>query len=188
MERYRFDKRGGTGYRHEGVICRETDERTSAKQAGHRNVSVNRMGPMQLTRAGEYGILGTLYLAERHDEPVVMLAQIAEAEGAPESFLRKIFGMLAKHGIVEAQRGRHGGFHLARAPDQISLLEVIEAIEGPIALNVCLLRPESCDKRDDCPVHHVWEEAQGALLSVLDKHSLGDLAARRAARRKEKQT
>jgi Rrf2 family protein len=140
---------------------------------------------MQLTRAGEYGILGALYLAERYDQPVVMLAQIAEAEEVPESFLRKIFGTLAKHGIVEAFRGRCGGFRLARPPDQTSMREIVEAIEGPIFLNICLMRREACPRRDVCPVHDIWQEAQDALTGVLDKYSLADLAAQRAARQAE---
>jgi len=136
---------------------------------------------MQLTRAGEYGILGILYLAAHHEEPVVMLAQIAEAEGIPESFLRKIFSFLAKQGLVQAHRGRSGGFRLARPPAEISLREVIEAIEGRIALNVCLMGPRACDRMDRCPVHDIWREAQGALLRELERHSLADIVARGAA-------
>jgi Rrf2 family iron-sulfur cluster assembly transcriptional regulator len=133
---------------------------------------------MQLTRAGEYAVLGVLYLAQE-PETVTMLTQVAEAEEVPESFLRKIFRQLRQKGIVAAQRGRSGGFRLARPPDQISVLEVVEAIEGPITLNVCIMGVAACPRVKKCPLHEVWMKAHEALRSVLGAATLADLVARR---------
>jgi len=125
-------------------------------------------------------VLGTLHLAEHPDE-VIMLSQIAEAEDVPESFLRKIFGQLGRAGIVTAQRGRSGGFRLAKPPEEITLLEVIKAIEGPVVLNVCILGSRQCSHVDKCPLHDVWMEAQDALMAVLDACTFAQLAQRRRA-------
>ena len=135
---------------------------------------------MQLTRAGEYGVLGVLHLAE-HANDVVMISHVAEAEEVPETFLRKIFGQLRRGGIVAAQRGRNGGFRLARPPEQISVLEVVEAIEGPVVLNVCVMGPRKCTRIARCPLHDVWMRAQAALEAVLGKCTLAELVARRRA-------
>jgi len=77
---------------------------------------------------------------------------------------------------VTSQRGMHGGFQLARRVAEISLLEVVEAIEGPTQLNLCIPQGPNCDRKDWCGAHSVWVEAQGALVKVLSKASVASLA------------
>jgi len=121
---------------------------------------------MKLTRAGEYGIRGVLYLARQDHGRVTMLSAIAEAEHISPLFLAKVFQVLTKAGVVKSHRGAKGGFSLVRPTADITLKEVVEAIEGPIALNR--------DTRS--PVQVVWEQAQATMLDVLARTNFADLA------------
>ncbi len=130
---------------------------------------------MKLTRGGEYGIRGVLYLAGQNDGKVSMLSAIAEAQDVPPRFLAKIFQALAKAGIVRSHRGAKGGFSLARSASEVTIKDVIEAIEGPIHLNVCLVGQGECDRDKICPMHQVWEEAQEKMMGVLARATFADL-------------
>lgn len=131
---------------------------------------------MKLTRGGEYGIRGVLYLAQQDNGKVSMLSAIAKAQEVPPRFLAKIFQALAKAGIVKSHRGAKGGFSLARMPADVTMKDVIEAIEGPIFLNVCLMSPGECNRDKICPMHTVWEEAQEKMMEVLDRANFAELA------------
>ena len=86
----------------------------------------------------------------------------------PPYFLSKILPRLIIAGLVESKRGTSGGITLARPPHQISLREVIEAVEGPLALNACLAAASTCNRETNCKVHPVWVRAQEALLKELE--------------------
>ncbi|MBI3122382.1 MAG: Rrf2 family transcriptional regulator [candidate division NC10 bacterium] len=131
---------------------------------------------MKLTRGGEYGIRGVLYLAQQDNGKVSMLSAIAKAQDVPPRFLAKIFQALAKAGIVRSHRGAKGGFSLARPAAEITIKDVIEAIEGPVHLNVCLVAPGECSRDKICPMHRVWEEAQAKMMGVLGQTNFADLA------------
>ena len=130
---------------------------------------------MKLTRGGEYGIRGVLYLAHQDHGKISMLSAIAKAQDVPPRFLAKIFQALAKAGIVRSYRGAKGGFSLGRAAGEITIKDVIEAIEGPIYLNVCLVGPGECTRDKICPMHRVWEEAQEKMMGVLGRTNFSDL-------------
>lgn len=143
---------------------------------------------MQLTRASEYGLRGMLYLAKRqtqgmlrqaqHDKGQAQhdsLAEIAEAEKISRKFLSRLFKILAEKGFVEVKRGKHGGYRLAKAPREISMLEIIEALEGPIAINQCLQNPSCCSQSAGCPMMSVWGKAQGKFVEELKNTSLEKL-------------
>lgn len=129
---------------------------------------------MQLTRGTDYGLRGLLYLAKQPADKLVMASEIASIENMPEYFFSKIFQNLAKAGLVNSYRGSSGGFTLAKSPAEISVREVIEAIEGPIAVCKCVIAPDACEKSATCPFHVYWKEAQRSLLSVLDKYTIAD--------------
>src|SRR5512147_2407523 len=131
---------------------------------------------MKLTRGGEYAIRGVLYLAQQNDGKVSMLSAIAKAQDVPPRFLAKIFQALAKAGIVKSHRGAKGGFSLARPAGEITVRDVIEAIEGPVTLNICLVGEGECARDHFCPVHSVWESAQEKMLGILSQANFGDLA------------
>ena len=122
---------------------------------------------MQITRATEYAIRGVLYLCSQPEGSVCLLSEISENQKIPPSFLSKIFQNLAKVGIVSSFRGTGGGFALIKNPSEITLLEVLEAIEGPISLNVCLIDGNSCENRPTCAVHPIWKDAQQYLTTLL---------------------
>ncbi|MHB9025637.1 MAG: RrF2 family transcriptional regulator [Armatimonadota bacterium] len=130
---------------------------------------------MQLTRAGEYAVKSLVYLATKSPEARVMASEVATAERIPINFVRKILESLAKTGLVKSYRGAGGGFTLGREPAEITLRQVIEAIEGPITLNQCL-GPTVCENLPRCAMSHIWMEAQRALEDVLGRYSLKDVA------------
>jgi Rrf2 family transcriptional regulator, iron-sulfur cluster assembly transcription factor len=131
---------------------------------------------MKLTRGGEYGIRGVLYLSHQEEGKISMLSAIAKAQEVPPRFLAKIFQALAKAGIVKSHRGAKGGFSLARQASDVTIKDVIEAVEGPIYLNMCLAAPGDCSRDKLCPIHTVWEEAQEKMMDVLGRTNFADLA------------
>lgn len=130
---------------------------------------------MQITRAAEYAIRGVLYLSSQPEGAVCLLSDISERQNIPPSFLSKIFQNLAKAGFVSSLRGAGGGFMLVKDPSEITLLDVVEAIDGQIALNVCLNNGSLCENKPTCAVHSVWSEAQSHLIALLRKNKLSDL-------------
>ncbi|MCM2357477.1 MAG: Rrf2 family transcriptional regulator [Geobacteraceae bacterium] len=131
---------------------------------------------MELTRKGEYAIRGIIYLAQQQPGKVSLISEIAEASGAPQSFLAKIFQSFAKLGIVSSFRGTGGGFTLGRSPASITLREVVEAVEGPIIPNRCLLDGGVCDRGKDCKVHPVWRTVQTQVTQILESVTMEELA------------
>lgn len=92
--------------------------------------------------------------------------------------MAKIFQRLSKSGLLRSVRGANGGFSLGKPAREITMREIIEVLEGPIALNRCLLREGECEEEKGCPLHRVWEEAQQRLLDILDRTTIEDLAKR----------
>jgi Rrf2 family protein len=133
---------------------------------------------MQITRSGEYGLRGLLFLAQQPAEKLILVSEISRNQNIPETFLAKIFQRLSKAGVLRSSRGLKGGFSLGKPANKITMREVIEALEGPIALNRCLLREGECREEYVCPIHQVWEKAQERLLEILDTTTMEDLAER----------
>lgn len=135
---------------------------------------------MQLTREGDYGIRSVLYLARQPYKKISFVTEISEDYKIPRSFLAKILQKLVKGKIVRSYRGVKGGFSLARQARDISVLDVLEAIEGKMALNLCIMDRKSCEFNRNCPVHGVWMTAQGKVVEVLKKANFDDLARQKA--------
>jgi Rrf2 family protein len=133
---------------------------------------------MQVTRAGEYGVLGLLYLARLGQGQTAMIEEVSRVERIPRSFLAKIFQSLVRAGLVRSFRGSGGGFALTRRPEDITALEVIEAIEGPIALQRCLLEVP-CIHAEGCVLCGLFGEAQHRVREVFGRTSLADLLRRK---------
>jgi Rrf2 family protein len=131
---------------------------------------------MQITRATDYAVRVTIHLATSPASARVPGPVLARAVDAPESFVSKILQQLVQTGLVTSQRGMGGGFQLARPAADVSLLEVVEAIEGPTQLNLCLPQGPNCSRKEWCGAHPVWAEAQAALVKVLGKASIAQLA------------
>lgn len=132
---------------------------------------------MQLTRAADYAVRVMIQLAVLPSEGRVSLPSLAQATGAPESFLSKVLQSLARAEFISSQRGQSGGFRITPLGSQTSMREVIEAIDGVICLNICLMHRRSCPRKARCPAHPVWVRAQQAMLQVLSNASIASLAA-----------
>ena len=136
---------------------------------------------MQITRAGEYGVLGLLYLARQGPDQMALIDAISRDEEIPRSFLAKIFQSLVKAGLVRSYRGAGGGFALSRKPSEISVLEVIEAIEGKIALQRCQLEVPDCEHMEGCALCGLFERAQDRVREVFAGTTIADLLKKEAA-------
>jgi Rrf2 family protein len=126
---------------------------------------------MKLSPAAEIAIRGVLVLAERTGQGPVSLDVICAQRELPKQYLVKIFSSLARADLITPVRGKHGGYLLARDPGQITLLDVIEAVEGPLALNLCQHSPPKCD-REDCNLRGLWSELQGFVRQKLSSMTL----------------
>jgi Rrf2 family protein len=109
------------------------------------------------------------------------VTEIAAREGIPKKFLEKIIQDLIRHGLVRSTRGAQGGYTLARDPEMVTFKDVIEAIEGPVSLNVCV--GENGDAHDCNVFHHcgmlwVWQEAQKRVMELFASTTLADVRAR----------
>jgi len=133
---------------------------------------------MQITKAGEYGVLGLIALSRRPFGDVVMIDVLCEEESVPKSFLGKIFQNLSKSGLVGSTRGSGGGFYLARPASDITVLEILESIEGPIALQRCLEIDVGCEHSRGCALCGLLAEAQERMKEVFAGTSLATLAGR----------
>jgi Rrf2 family protein len=122
---------------------------------------------MQITRQADYAVRAVLYLAQLGEDRRAATSQIAQEQQIPPSFLAKIVSQLSVAGLLQTSRGARGGVSLARSPGEISLLEVVEAIDGPILLNECVSQNGECVFGDDCPMRLIWCEAQAELVGRL---------------------
>jgi len=130
---------------------------------------------MQITRQADYAVRAVLYLAELGTSERAATSTVAEEQRIPPSFLAKIISQLSIAGLLHTSRGARGGVTLAREPQDISLLEVVEAIDGPIQLNECVAEEGQCSFDDDCPLRSVWSDAQNDLVTRLKKTNFAQL-------------
>jgi Rrf2 family protein len=130
---------------------------------------------MKLSQAAELAGRGIQVLAQRYGDSPVPLDVICQVRDLPKQYMVKLFGMLARAGLVMPIRGKGGGYLLGRAPEDISLLEVIEAVEGPLAVNQCQDTPPRCDF-EECPVRPVWTDIQRYMREKLGSVTLADAA------------
>jgi Rrf2 family protein len=138
---------------------------------------------MQLTRASDYAVRLMIHLATLPAGVRATRDQLAVAAEAPPQFLGKILQSLARAGLILSHRGVQGGFELARAGDRITLLDVVEAMEGPLQLNLCLTTRLQCGRAGWCAAHLVWQRAQSAMAGVLRGATIEQLAVESLARR-----
>jgi Rrf2 family transcriptional regulator, iron-sulfur cluster assembly transcription factor len=132
---------------------------------------------MQLTLTGEYAVRAMIHLASVPPGELAQISDISARWDIPENFLRKIIPSLTKSGMIASRRGNGGGVSLAKPAESITLLDVIEAVEGPMYLNKCLIGPEFCNRTAWCVVHCVWSEAQETLKGILRSKSIAELVA-----------
>jgi Rrf2 family protein len=129
---------------------------------------------MKLSPAAELAIRGVLVLAEQYGKGPTTLADICELRGLSREYLAKVFGQLARVDIITPIRGKKGGYVLAHDPKDISLLDIITAVEGPQYLNLCQYDPPKCDQTETCKVHLIWTELQEIFENRLRTAFLAD--------------
>ncbi|MCS6910528.1 MAG: Rrf2 family transcriptional regulator [Anaerolineales bacterium] len=130
---------------------------------------------MHITRQADYAVRAVLYLAQCGPGARVATAEVAREQHIPLTFLAKIVSQLSAAGILRATRGARGGIALARPPEDVSLLEIVEAIDGPITINECTTDPSLCPLGADCAVREVWCNVRADLTKRLGETSFGDL-------------
>jgi Rrf2 family protein len=132
---------------------------------------------MQITRQADYAIRAVLYIAKLGAGQRAATSQIAQEQRIPPSFLAKIISQLSIAGLLQTSRGARGGVMLAATPEEITLLDVVEAIDGPIALNECVNDDGACSFGDDCPLRPIWCDAQDDLVKRLRNTNFAQFAA-----------
>ncbi|HEY1342389.1 MAG TPA: Rrf2 family transcriptional regulator [Bryobacteraceae bacterium] len=133
---------------------------------------------MQLTRAADYAVRVMVHLAALPPGTRTSRTELAEAAGCPEQFLSKVLQNLTRAGLVASHRGNTGGFELLDTQRRASVLDVVEAIEGPTHLNLCLGADGGCTRQAACPTYDVWVQAQHAMTEVLRTTAIDELARR----------
>ena len=130
---------------------------------------------MQITRQADYALRAMLYLSRMEPNTRAATSQIADIQQIPPSFLAKIISQLSIAGLIHTSRGARGGVSLARSPEEISVLEVVESIDGPIALNECTHGTGSCPFGEECPLQPLWCGAQSELVQKLKSTNFAQL-------------
>jgi Rrf2 family protein len=130
---------------------------------------------MRLSRKADYAVRAMVDLAARPVGDRVPIHDVAVRQEIPYTFLPRIIPDLVRCGLLKSYRGANGGVALARSPDEISVLKVIEAAEGPLTLNRCTAHPSECDREAICPQLKLWERVQEDLDQTLASMTLADL-------------
>lgn len=135
---------------------------------------VTRRNNMRITNATEYAIRAIIFMG-LNPEKVFTANELFIEIDVPQKFLSKILQKLAQKKILISIRGIKGGFKIGKPLDTLTLYDIVEAIDGPLALNKCLIDGFDCRRERYCPVHEIWEEAQKELKKVLSKKTLKNI-------------
>ncbi|HXJ36488.1 MAG TPA: Rrf2 family transcriptional regulator [Candidatus Eisenbacteria bacterium] len=134
------------------------------------------MSFMQVSRKVDYALRAAIHLAsDAHRERACSVAEIAERERIPRQFLEKIIRDLIRTGLVRSRRGPHGGYVLARAAEEVTFKDVIEAVEGPISLNVCVGEHAECFLLGTCGMNRVWAEGQRRVMDLFQNTTIASV-------------
>lgn len=135
---------------------------------------------LQLSSEGRYGLRALVYLAQTGEKAT---ADTISAEvKVPRRLLARIMAKLSHAGLVASQEGRGGGSRLACPPDEVTLKDVVEALEGPFEVTRCIMEDRACGEGRPCAMHEAWEEGQETILDYLGAQTLSEFVARTASR------
>ncbi len=133
---------------------------------------------MKLSTKGRYGARMMLDLALHYGNGPILLKDIAERQEISEKYLGQLIAPLKAAGLINSTRGAHGGYMLAKEPAQITLKEVIQALEGSLSLAECIDAPRVCHRVKSCVTRDIWEEASEKMMQVLGASTLQDMVNR----------
>lgn len=144
---------------------------------------------MRISTRGHYGLKAMFDLAQHYGTTPVPLKSIAERQNLSVQYLEQLIAMLRKAGLVKSFRGAQGGYMLADNPTQITVGDVIRALEGPVAPVECVdeIEPKECDQADYCISRIVWEKIRNSIAQVMDSLTLADLCREAKAKENEKE-
>lgn len=125
----------------------------------------------------EYAIRGLSEMASRAPDRTIMLDELVSGTDLPRDFLAKVFQKLVKGGVLNSTKGRGGGFGLARPPHEINLMHIVEAIEGPQAMDQCVVGLAACNDQMPCSQHDLYKPIRQRLKDYLNTTTLADMAA-----------
>jgi Rrf2 family iron-sulfur cluster assembly transcriptional regulator len=131
-----------------------------------------------MTKTGLHAVRAVVALAKLPEGVYAGAARIAREIGAPQNYLGKLLQVLAREGLVESQKGLGGGFRLARAPEDISLFDVVEPIERISRWSGCILGRSECSDGDPCAIHNRWKAVRDAYLHMLRRTTIAELVAK----------
>ncbi len=136
---------------------------------------------MLYSKTAKYAVLALAEVARRSHEDRVPTRAVAEAAAAPYALLAKIIAQLGRAGLVDASRGKQGGVALARAASEITIRDIVVALDGPAILNDCPLFLDPCSCHKECSLHPIWKPARDAVVQFLESTTVADVARARAA-------
>ena len=141
---------------------------------------------MLYSKSAEYAIQAMIYLAEREGEGLSMVSSIAEQYNIPRQFLAKLVQTLSRQRLVSSFRGRSGGIKLARPANQITLLDIVHAIDGPPPTEErCVIGLDVCSDDANCPLHFEWIHIKTLIRDTLEHQTLTELAEGMREKRRE---
>ncbi len=148
-------------------------------------VHTGRKATMKLTRATNYAVRALVAISKSGAVHRADLPTLAREMGAPSAFLGKVLQRLKRAGLLEGARGAHGGYNLAKPPAEITVREVVEAMEGKMSLSVCLSREDHkgakpCPRQRTCGARKLWTRLEGRLNKALESETIGRIARGRA--------
>ena len=132
---------------------------------------------LKLVKADDYAIRAMIHLACMPEGSMAMRSEIASAQRIPASFMAKILRHLVKAQLLTSARGVNGGFALARPAAEITMLQIVEAIEGPLHIAACVPDQRGCEWARDCPASLVWGRVQDAVTEILQETTLESLVS-----------
>ena len=126
----------------------------------------------------KYAVVALIKLSVRQNDRPVQIKEISESTGIPYHFLAKLIQTLVKAGILSSTKGRGGGLKFVRSPEEITIAEVVKAIDGQQAFQSCIFGLQSCDGTKNCPMHSVWGPIRDQIINFLENTTVADLGAK----------
>ncbi|BAI80582.1 transcriptional regulator, BadM/Rrf2 family [Deferribacter desulfuricans SSM1] len=130
---------------------------------------------MKLTKAADYALRVMLFIASSDKDKTFMRSELSEICDIPDSFLGKILQTLAKNGLLDSSKGKKGGFKLSKSPEEITLYDIVTAIDGDVYINECIDKPEVCKRSDICKINNVLAKIKNNFVKELKNYTLKDL-------------
>ena len=130
---------------------------------------------MKISTKGRYGVRILLDLALHEGNTPRMIRDISESQQISEKYISRLIIALRRANMVRSIRGAKGGFRLARKPEELTLLDIVEVMEGPLAIVDCVRSPEKCGRNGQCATREVWDRLNSGIREAMRKVTLADM-------------